>query len=64
MVTALILNIVLCAAVIVAVVTPLARAIIKSRPEASKALRRRQTAWSATPAASRMRTPALGGSER
>lgn len=64
MVTALILNIVLCAAVIVAVVTPLARAIIKSRPDASAALRRRQTAWASTPAASRMRTPVLGGSER
>jgi len=64
MVIALILNIVLCAAVIVAVVTPLARAIIAVRPEASASLRRRQTAWTSTPAASRMRTPALGGSDR
>jgi hypothetical protein len=64
MVLALIFNIVLCALVIVAVVTPLARAIRVSRPEATTALRRRQMAWTATPAASRMRTPALGGSER
>ena len=62
MVLALILNILLCALVIVAVVTPLARAIRVSRPEA--ALRRRQTAWTSTPAASRTRTPVLGGSER
>lgn len=64
MVLALIFNIVLCALVIVAVVTPLARAIRVSRPEATAALRRRQTAWTSTPAASRMRTPVLGGSER
>jgi hypothetical protein len=64
MVLALILNIVLCALVIVAVVAPLARAIRVSRPEAAAALRRRQMAWTSTPAASRMRTPALGGSER
>ncbi len=71
MVLVLIANIVLCAVVIVAVVTPLARAIRASRPEAAAALRRRhaalrarQTAWTSTPAASRMRTPALGGSER
>lgn len=64
MVLALILNIVLCAFVIAMVVTPLARAIMKSRPEAGAALRRRQTAWTSTPAASRMRTPAFGGSER
>jgi hypothetical protein len=64
MVLALILNIVLCALVIAMVVTPLARAIRASRPEAASTLRRRQTAWTSTPAASRMRTPALGGSER
>ena len=64
MVLALILNIVLCALVIVMVVTPLARAIRASRPEAVASLRRRQTAWTSAPAASRMRTPALGGSER
>jgi hypothetical protein len=64
MVLALIFNIVLCAVVIVAVVTPLARAIRASRPEAAAALRRRQAAWTSTPAASRMRTPVLGGSER
>jgi hypothetical protein len=65
MVLALILNIVLCLAVIVAVVTPLARAIHASRPEAAAVLRRRrQTAWTSAPAPSRMRTPALGGSER
>jgi hypothetical protein len=64
MVLVLIANIVLCALVIVAVVTPLARAIRASRPEAAAALGRRQTAWTSTPAVSRMRTPALGGSER
>jgi hypothetical protein len=64
MVLALIANIVLCLLVIVAVVTPLARAIRASRPEAAAALRRRHTAWTSTPAVSRMRTPALGGSER
>jgi hypothetical protein len=64
MVLALMLNIVLCALVIAMVVTPLARAIRTSRPEAAATLRRRQTAWTSTPAASRMRTPALGGSER
>src|SRR6185437_1399629 len=71
MVLVLIANILLCAVVIVAVVTPLARAIRASWPEAAAALRRRhttlrarQTAWTSTPAASRMRTPALGGSER
>ncbi|MFZ1996172.1 MAG: hypothetical protein WAU75_18825 [Solirubrobacteraceae bacterium] len=64
MVLALILNIVLCALVIVAVVTPLARAIRASRPEVSTALRRRQTAWTSGPATSRMRAPMLGGSER
>lgn len=63
MVLALIANIVLCTLVIVAVVAPLARAIRDSRPEAA-ALRRRQTAWTSTPAASRMRTPVLGGSDR
>jgi hypothetical protein len=64
MVLALIANIVLCAVVIVTVVTPLARAIRASRPEASAALRRRHTAWTSTPAPSRMRTPVLGGSDR
>jgi hypothetical protein len=64
MVLALVLNIVLCALVIAMVVTPLARAIRTSRPAAAATLRRRQTAWTSTPAASRMRTPALGGSER
>lgn len=64
MVLILIANIVLCALVIVGVVAPLARAIQVSRPEAANALRRRQTAWTSTPAVSRMRTPALGGSER
>jgi hypothetical protein len=64
MVLVLIANIVLCALVIVAVVAPLARAIRASRPEAAAALRRRQTAWTSTPAASRMRTPLLGGSDR
>ncbi len=60
----LILNIVLCALVIVAVVTPLARSIGTARPEAGAPRRRRQTARTSTPAVSRMRTPALGGSER
>lgn len=60
----LILNLVLCALVIAMVVTPLARAINRSRPEMDGRRRRRQTAWTATPAASRMRTPALGGSDR
>jgi hypothetical protein len=64
MVLALILNIVLCAFVIAAVVTPLARAIGAARPEAVTALRRRHTAWTSTPAASMTRTPVLGGSER
>lgn len=64
MVLALVLNIVLCALVIVAVVTPLAGAIRASRPEAAAALRRRHTAWSSAPSASRIRTPALSGSER
>jgi hypothetical protein len=64
MVLVLIANIVLCALVIVAVVTPLARAIRLSRPQAAKALCRRQTAWTSTPPVSRMRTPALGRSER
>jgi hypothetical protein len=60
----LVLNIVLCAAVIAMVVTPLARAIARSRPHAAGSLRPRQTAWTSTPAVSRMRTPALGGSDR
>ena len=64
MVLALILNIVLCALVIVAVVTPLARAIRVSRPEGAATRRRRQTAWTSTPAASRTRTPVLDGSDR
>jgi hypothetical protein len=64
MVLALILNIVLCALVIAAVVTPLARAIRASRAEVATALRRRHPAWSPAPSAARMRTPALGGSER
>ena len=64
MVIALILNIVLCAFVIAMVVAPLARAIAKSRPAAAASLRRRQTAWTSAPAASRIRTPVLGGSER
>lgn len=60
----LILNLVLCTLVIAMVVTPLARAINRSRPEMEGRRRRRQTAWTSTPAASRMRTPALGGSDR
>jgi hypothetical protein len=60
----LILNLVLCALVITMVVTPLARAIARSRPEPTGPTRRTQTAWTSTPAASRMRTPVLGGSER
>ena len=60
----LILNLVLCALVIAMVVTPLARAIAHSRPETRGPRPRRQPAWSSAPAASRMRTPALGGSER
>jgi hypothetical protein len=60
----LVLNLVLCILVIAMVVTPLARAIMKSRPETAGRRLRRQTAWTSTPAASRMRTPALGGSER
>jgi hypothetical protein len=59
----LVLNLVLCLLVIAMVVTPLARAISRSRPQ-SAASPRRQTAWTSTPAASRMRTPALGGSDR
>jgi hypothetical protein len=58
MVLVLIANIVLCALVIVAVVAPLARAIRAPRPAAAAALRRRHTAWTSTPAASGMRTPA------
>jgi hypothetical protein len=59
-----ILNLVLCAAVIAMVVTPLARAITRSRPQSTASPRLRQTAWTSTPAASRMRTPVLGGSDR
>jgi hypothetical protein len=64
MIVALIANIVLCALVLVVVVAPLARAIRASRPDAVAALRRRQIAWTSTPAVSRVRTPVLGGSER
>jgi hypothetical protein len=60
----LVLNLVLCALVIAMVVTPLARAIARSRPQPARTPRQRQTAWTATPAASRMRTPVLGGSDR
>jgi hypothetical protein len=60
----LVLNLVLCALIIAMVVTPLARAIARSRPQSAGSSRRRQTAWTSTPAASRMRTPALGGSDR
>jgi hypothetical protein len=60
----LILNLVLCALVIAMVVAPLARAIAHSRPDTGARRRRRQTAWVSTPAALRMRGPALGGSER
>jgi hypothetical protein len=60
----LILNLVLCALVIAMVVTPLARAIARSRPEPTGTARRRQMAWTSTPAASRTRTPVLGGSDR
>ena len=60
----LILNLVLCALVIAMVVTPLARAIARSRPDLDGRRRRRQTAWASRSAASRMRTPALGGSDR
>ena len=60
----LILNLALCALVIAMVVTPLARAIARSRPQTGGSSRRRQTAWTSTPAASRMRTPVLGGSDR
>lgn len=60
----LVLNLVLCALVIAMVVTPLARAIAGSRPRTDPSPRRRQTAWTSTPAPSRMRTPALGGSDR
>jgi len=60
----LVLNLVLCMLVIAMVVTPLARAIVKSRPETAGRRSRRQTARTSTPAAPRMRTPALGGSER
>ncbi len=58
------LNFVLCTLVIAMVVTPLARAIARSRPRSSESRRQRQTAWTSTPAASRMRTPVLGGSDR
>ena len=58
MVLVLIANIVLCALVIVAVVTPLARAIGAPRSAAAATLRRRHTMWTSTPAASGMRTPA------
>lgn len=60
----LILNLVLCAVVIAMVVTPLARAIARSRPQPAGRPKQRQTAWTSTPAASRMRTPVLGGSDR
>ena len=64
MVLALVLNIVLCAFFIVAVATPLAGTIRPSLPDPPAALRRRHTAWSSAPSASRIRTPALSGSER
>jgi hypothetical protein len=60
----IVLNLVLCALIIAMVVTPLARAIAGSRPQAAARPRQRQTAWTSTPAASRMRTPVLGGSDR
>ena len=60
----LVLNLVLCALIIAMVLTPLARAIGRSRPQPAGTSRRRQMAWTSTPAASRMRTPALGGSDR
>jgi hypothetical protein len=60
----LILNLVLCALVIAMVVAPLARAVARSRPETIGRRSRRQPAFTSTRAASRMRTPALGGSDR
>ena len=57
------LNIILAALVLVAVVLPLARAIQTSRT-AKPPARRRQPAWTSTRAPSRMRTHALGGSDR
>ena len=60
----LVLNLVLCAFVIAMVVTPLARAVARSRPQLAAGRRPRQTAWTSTPAVSRMRTPVLGGSDR
>jgi hypothetical protein len=55
---------VLCALVIAMVVTPLARAIAQPRPQTGGRRRRRQTAWASTPAALRMRGPALGQSDQ
>ncbi len=60
----LVLNLVLCALVIAMVVTPLARAIARSPSQPARTPRERQMAWTSTPAASRMRTPVLGGSDR
>jgi hypothetical protein len=59
-----VLNLVLCLAVIAMVVTPLVRAITRSRPQSAGSQTRRQTAWTSTPAVSRIRTPALSGSDR
>lgn len=60
----LVLNLAFCALVIAMVVTPLARAIARSRAQPTGTPKQRQTAWTSTPAVSRMRTPVLGGSDR
>jgi hypothetical protein len=62
MTAALITNIVLSALVFTAVIALIARAITTPRSPALN--RRRQTARTSTPAASRIRTPAIGGSDR
>jgi hypothetical protein len=60
----LVLNLVLCSLIIAMVVTPLARSIAASRAQTEPSPRRRQTARASAPVAARMRTPALGGSDR
>jgi hypothetical protein len=70
MAVALIANIVLSALVFTAVITLLSRAVRAPRRVRRVRVRRGapagrgQTAWTSTPAASRIRTPAIGGSDR
>jgi hypothetical protein len=70
MAVALIANVVLSALAFTAVLTLLSRAVrAPGRPRRLRRVRRSpagrgQTAWTSTPAASRIRTPAIGGSDR